>query len=55
MLICKELLELEDKKIRNPTEERAKDMNTQFTEKRNTGVPYTFKKMLNLTQKRNAN
>lgn len=48
-----ELLELEDEKRTNPTEEWAKDLNRQFTEEKNTDGPFTFKRMLNLTEKRN--
>lgn len=55
LLICKELLELQNKKIKKSNREWTKDMNRQFTERKSTDGPYTFQKMLNLTQKRNAN
>ena len=35
-LMCEELLELEDERMINPTEEWAKDMKRQFTEESNT-------------------
>lgn len=47
-----ELLELEDEKITNPTEEWAKDLNRQFTEEKNTDGAFTCKRTLNLTEKR---
>lgn len=48
-----ELLEPENEKVTNPTEEWAKDLNRQFTEEDNTDGPFTFKRMLNFTEKRN--